>query len=68
MKRQELSIASVVTVYALGLAAGVQLALYAYDRSDDGVADTRSGLIGTAFVAIGVVAIAYLFRSRARAK
>jgi uncharacterized membrane protein HdeD (DUF308 family) len=38
MKRRELSIASVVTVYALGLA----------------------------FVAIGVVAIAYLFRSRAR--
>ena len=67
MKRHELSIASVVTVYVLGLAAGVQLALYAYDRFDDGVADARSGLIGLAFVAIGVGASAYLFRSRARA-
>lgn len=64
MKRRELSIASVVIVYVLGGVAGVQLALYAYDRLDDGVADARSGIIGLALLAIGLITIAYLFRSR----
>ncbi len=46
------------------LAAGIQIALYAFDRFDDGVADARSGMIGLAFVAVGVGVIAFLFRSR----
>lgn len=65
MKRRELSVGSVVAVYALGLAAGIQVALYAFDRFDDGVANARSGLIGLAFVVVGLAAIAFLFRSRA---
>lgn len=59
-----MSAGSVVAIYALGLAAGIQVALYLFDRFDDGVADARSGIIGLAFVLLGLGAIAFLFRSR----
>lgn len=65
MKRRELSVGSVVAVYVLGFAAGIQIALYAFDRFDDGVADARSGAIGLVFVAVGLAVIRFLFRSRA---
>ena len=49
-----LSIVRVLTVWASGLLAGVQVALYLFDLYDDGVADVRSAWIGIAFVAAGL--------------
>jgi MFS family permease len=65
MKRREVSMGSVLAIYALGLAAGIQVALYLFDRFDDGVADARSGIIGIGLVLLGLGAIAVLFRVRA---
>ena len=60
---QTLSIRRVVAIYAAGLVAGVQGALYLFDLFDDGVADWRSGAIAVAFVGMGVALIARTFRS-----
>ena len=57
-----LSVRRVVAVYAAGLVAGVQGALYLFDLFDDGVADWRSGAIAVALVGLGVALIARTFR------
>lgn len=51
-----------LAIYVAGLAAGVQGALYLYDRYDDGVADWRTGAIALAFVALGLAFIVRTFR------
>jgi hypothetical protein len=60
MKTRELSLTRVLLVYAAGVAAGVQGALYLFDTFDDGVADGKSGAIGLVFLALG---LAFIFRS-----
>ena len=62
MRRQDLSLGRVLLIYLAGLLAGVQGALYLFDRFDDGVADWRSGLIALAFVALGIGFVAATFR------
>jgi hypothetical protein len=54
----------VLLVYLAGLVAGVQLALYLFDRYDDGVADARSLWISLAFITIGIGLITWMFRRR----
>ncbi len=58
----QLSLRRVLAIYVAGLAAGVQGALYLYDRYDDGVADWRTGAIALAFVALGLAFIVRTFR------
>ena len=58
-----LSLWRVLAIYAAGLVAGVQGALYLFDRYDDGVADWRSGALALALVALGVAFVARTFRS-----
>ena len=57
-----LSLGRVVAIYALGLLAGIQGALYIYDTVDDGVSEPLSGAIALAFVAAGIAFIARSFR------
>ena len=53
-RRADLSILRVLAVWASGLLAGVQVALYLFDLYDDGIADVRSAWIGVGFVAAGL--------------
>lgn len=64
MRKREMTISRVLLVYLTGLVAGVQLALYLFDRYDDGVADARSLWIALAMIAIGVGFVAWTFRRR----
>lgn len=52
-----------IAIYSSGLLAGVQVALYLFDLSDDGVADWRSGVIALVFIGLGLVLIFRTFRS-----
>ena len=60
----EASLARVLGVYALGVLGGVQVALYLFDRFDDGVADALSGVIGAGIVAVGLVVALWPFVRR----
>ncbi len=64
MRRREMTSGRVLLVYLAGLVAGVQLALYLFDRYDDGVADARSLWISLAFITIGIGLITWMFRRR----
>lgn len=64
MPKRELGLGRVLLIYLAGLAAGVQLALYLFDRYDDGVADARSLWIALAMIALGIGFVAWTFRSR----
>jgi ABC-type uncharacterized transport system permease subunit len=57
-----LTLGRVVAIYVLGLVAGVQGALYLYDRFDDGVSEPLSGFIALAFLGAGAAVIARTFR------
>ncbi len=57
MKRREVSLGRVLLIYAAGIVAGVQGALYLFDSFDDGVSDWRSGAIALVFLALGVAII-----------
>ncbi len=61
-RKKLLGAGSVLLVFAIGLVSGVQVALYMFDRFDDGTADWRSLVIGIAFVLFGVALIGWLFR------
>ena len=65
MPRRELSLGRVLLIWLLGLAAGVQGALYLYDSFDDGVSEPLSGAIALAFVGAGLGFIAWSYRRRA---
>jgi len=64
MRKREMTIGRVLLVWLAGLVAGVQLALYLFDRYDDGVADARSLWIALAMIAAGVGFVAWTFRRR----
>ena len=51
-----------LVVYVLGLVAGIQCALYLFDRYDDGVAEPLSAGIGGVMVAIGIVVAVWPYR------
>lgn len=61
-RKRLLGVGSVLLVFAIGLVSGVQVALYMFDRFDDGTADWRSLALGIGFVLIGVGLICWLFR------
>jgi hypothetical protein len=66
LERVSSSRARVVIVYVLGVATGVQAALYLWDTWDDGVSDPLSGVIAVGFLLASSSFIAYSFaRSRA---
>jgi hypothetical protein len=56
-RRTELTLRRVLLVYAWGLVAGAQIALYLYDYFDDGTAEALSGwiAIGLAFSGLALV-------------
>jgi len=60
--RREITLARVLLIYALGLIAGIQGALYLYDTFDDGMSEPLSGVIALVFVAVGLCAIGIAFR------
>lgn len=62
MPRRELSLGRVLLIFLLGLAAGIQLALYFYDTFDDGVSEPLSGGIALMLVGFGLGAIAWSYR------
>ena len=64
MLKREMNLGRVLLIYAAGTVAGVQAALYLFDRYDDGVAAYRSLLVALAFIAFGVGFIAGTFRRR----
>ena len=64
MPKRELGLGRVLVIYLAGLVAGVQLALYLFDRYDDGVADARSLWIALAMIALGIGFVAWTFRGR----
>lgn len=53
-RRARISLGRTVLVYALGLVAGIQCALYLFDLYDDGVASPLTGAIGSVLVMIGI--------------
>jgi hypothetical protein len=63
MRERRVSIARVLVVYVAGLVAGIQCALYLFDRFDDGVADVRSLYIGLGMVALGLGFVGWSFRT-----
>jgi hypothetical protein len=54
-RRAEHTLTRVLSIYAAGLIAGMQIALYLFDIYDDGIGDIRSLLIGLLFFALGLV-------------
>jgi hypothetical protein len=64
MPKRELGLGRVLLIYLAGLVAGVQLALYLFDRYDDGVADARSLWIALVMIALGIGFVAWSFRRR----
>lgn len=54
-RRAELSLRRVLLVYAWGLVAGAQIALYLYDYFDNGVAEPLSGWIAIGLASSGLV-------------
>lgn len=63
-RRAPISLWRTLAIYVLGLVAGTQVALYLYDRYDDGVAEPLSGALGALFVLVGIVAVAWTYRGR----
>lgn len=63
--RRDVSFFRVALIYVMGLATGVQTALYLYDTWDDGVSEPLSGLIALAFLIASGALIAHTF-ARAR--
>jgi len=63
-KIKELSIFRMLIVFLLGLACGVQTALYLFDYYDDGIADIKSALIAGAMIAFSVGFIIFTFRKK----
>jgi hypothetical protein len=57
MRRYEVTLARLLLVYALGVLAGVQGALYLYDSFDDGVSEPLSGAIAAVFLMMGVIVV-----------
>jgi hypothetical protein len=64
MLKAEHSLARVLGIHAAGFVAGIQIALYLYDRYDDGVADPKSLWIGLAMFAAGAAFALSRFRRR----
>jgi hypothetical protein len=60
--RADHTLLRVLAIYLAGFVAGIQVALYLFDRYDDGVADVRSLLIGLLMVGIGLGLVAWKFR------
>lgn len=60
-QRTEHSLLGTLFIYLLGVLAGVQVALYLFDRFDDGVAEPLSGWIGVAFLAAGLGVVLWPF-------
>ena len=63
-RRAEHTLIRVLSIYAAGLCAGMQVALYLFDVYDDGTADVRSLLIGLLFFALGLVFALWQFLRR----
>jgi len=63
-RRAEHTLIRVLSIYAAGLCAGMQIALYLFDVYDDGTADIRSLLIGVLFFALGLVFALWRFLRR----
>ncbi len=61
-RRAELTVIRVAMIFAAGLVAGVQIALYLFDFYDDGIADVRSAVIGLVLLTLGVGLLAWSFR------
>jgi hypothetical protein len=61
-RRAHLSFIRVLGIYAAGVLAGIQLALYLFDYYDDGVADLRSAAIAAILLAVGVSFVLWSFR------
>ena len=60
-QRTEHSLLGTLSIYLLGVLAGVQLALFLFDYFDDGVAEPLSGWIGVAFLAAGLAVVLWPF-------
>ena len=54
-RHAEHTLTRVLSIYAAGVVAGMQIALYLFDFYDDGIADIRSLLIGLLFLGVGLV-------------
>ena len=63
-RRAEHTLIRVLSIYAAGLCAGMQIALYLFDVYDDGTADIRSLLIGLVFFALGLFFALWRFLKR----
>jgi hypothetical protein len=61
-QRAPISLRRALVFLALGLLTGVQIALYLFDRYDDGVADIRSALIGAALFILSVGFVIWSYR------
>ena len=64
--RAEHTLIRVLAIYALGVIAGVQTALYLFDFYDDGIADFRSGLIAVLLLFLGLIVVGWSFRKSKR--
>jgi hypothetical protein len=49
----ELTFVRVLAIFAAGIVAGIQIAIYLCDSFDDGVADGRSGFTGVILIVLG---------------
>ncbi len=67
-QRTEHSLLGTLSIYLLGVLAGVQLALYLFDYFDDGVAEPVSGWIGVGFLAAGLAVVLWPFMRARRAR
>jgi hypothetical protein len=54
-RRAEHTLIRVLLIYAAGLSAGMQIALYLFDVYDDGTGDIRSLRVGLLFFSLGLV-------------
>ena len=67
-RKAEHTLTRVIAVYAGGVLAGTQIALYLFDLYDEGTADIRSLLIGLLFLALGLGFASWPFRHAAHGK